>query len=72
VICKPCRNTNHANCPELARQMSSALNGTEKAGSRRCTCQHQKSYAQLIREQEARMAASIVASSGAVALVRPG
>ena len=42
MICQPCRNRQHADCPEVARQRT-ALTLTELAGGHRCDCQHQPS-----------------------------
>ena len=40
MVCVPCRDGSHRDCPELARQRRPDLNRTEKLSSQLCACQH--------------------------------
>jgi len=41
MICQPCRERRHGDCPEVARQHAD-LTMTELAASQLCCCQHQQ------------------------------
>ena len=40
MICPPCRDFRHAQCPEVTRQMDATLSDIDRQGSQRCDCQH--------------------------------
>ena len=63
MICLPCREREHALCPEWDRQQSSALSTMELAGSALCDCQHRAGYLSIIEQHNRMMAMSLRAGS---------
>jgi len=41
MICPPCRERRHFQCPEVNRQMDATLSDIDRQGSKWCDCQHQ-------------------------------
>ena len=42
MICPPCRERRHPQCPEVVRQMDATLPDIDRLASSLCDCQHKQ------------------------------